>query len=778
MNKAFYRAAAGVMTAAMALGVLTGCAKNGSNGGGIGNRSKGGKIELSFEHSYASEKVDIQKDMQQLQDFIVVGDKLLVAYYDKDFQEKFLLYNPADGSSKEVHLQAMENPPEGGETHPQSIVQYPDGLGFLYTSYKWENEGTENEEYVDLGYSMEIYDSEMNLKETKDLSGLSNDENGMNFNEIYAIPAGGYIATGWDNATGNQCLMILDDNLKQSGTINADMQYTSDLVVLPSGTIAVSYQDSEWNNCFGTIDPATKELTKIDIEGVPMSYDSIIPSSDSKYDLYLKDSTALYGVSLSSGKCEEVINWINSDFIGDYVGTVTQLADGRFLIVSNSANYDSADVWALTPRDPKEFENVTMISCSAMYLDDTLSQAINEFNRTHSDYRIGVYSYQQFVTNDENGWENAIEKFNNDMTSGVVADLICTSGLDFASLANKGIFVDLTDKTAALSDADYFTNVFKAKAYGEKQYAIPFSFQINTLACKSKYCGGKQGLTVAEFNDMIKNMPSGMEPLTETSKDGALSTFVTGNLNAYINVDDGTCTFNSPDFVTMLEFCNSFPEESGDKSDMSDSEWEKYWAEQAYQYINDKVLFSHVWISSIRDTYRDLYTNFDDEDVTLVGFPTSGSGTNGASLSTNFELAISSGSEHQDVCWEFMQSMLSEDFQESLSWQIPVSRKAFDKKIAEEMKPQTYTDENGQEVRYDDTIWRGDEEVKMPEMPKEFADSIKDYIAGITESGFYDEKIANIISEEAGKFFAGDQSAQQAADMIQSRASLYLSEQH
>ncbi|MBQ8079872.1 MAG: hypothetical protein IJ236_07960, partial [Oscillospiraceae bacterium] len=109
---------------------------------------------------------------------------------------------------------------------------------------------------------------------------------------------------------------------------------------------------------------------------------------------------------------------------------------------------------------------------------------------------------------------------------------------------------------------------------------------------------------------------------------------------------------------------------------------------------------------------------------------------------------------------------------------IPVSRKAFDKKIAEEMKPQTYTDENGQEVRYDDTIWRGDEEVKMPEMPKEFADSIKDYIAGITESGFYDEKIANIISEEAGKFFAGDQSAQQAADMIQSRASLYLSEQH
>ena len=164
MNKAFYRAAAGVMTAAMALGVLTGCAKNGSNGGGIGNRSKGGKIELSFEHSYASEKVDIQKDMQQLQDFIVVGDKLLVAYYDKDFQEKFLLYNPADGSSKEVHLQAMENPPEGGETHPRSIVQYPDGLGFLYTSYKWENEGTENEEYVDLGYSMEIYDRSMTAR--------------------------------------------------------------------------------------------------------------------------------------------------------------------------------------------------------------------------------------------------------------------------------------------------------------------------------------------------------------------------------------------------------------------------------------------------------------------------------------------------------------------------------------------------------------------------------------------------------------------------------------
>ena len=66
----------------------------------------------------------------------------------------------------------------------------------------------------------------------------------------------------------------------------------------------------------------------------------------------------------------------------------------------------------------------------------------------------------------------------------------------------------------------------------------------------------------------------------------------------------------------------------------------------------------------------------------------------------------------------------------------------------------------------------------MPLPTQEDIDKIKSYIENVKETNYYDEQIYNIIDEEAQKFFAGDQTAQAAADMIQSRASLYLSEQN
>ena len=63
-------------------------------------------------------------------------------------------------------------------------------------------------------------------------------------------------------------------------------------------------------------------------------------------------------------------------------------------------------------------------------------------------------------------------------------------------------------------------------------------------------------------------------------------------------------------------------------------------------------------------------------------------------------------------------------------------------------------------------------------MPQSYVDDLKALISGINETTYYDTTLSTIIEEETQKYFAGDQSSQQTADMIQSRASLYLSEQH
>ncbi|MDE6004523.1 MAG: hypothetical protein K2G88_03960, partial [Oscillospiraceae bacterium] len=75
------------------------------------------------------------------------------------------------------------------------------------------------------------------------------------------------------------------------------------------------------------------------------------------------------------------------------------------------------------------------------------------------------------------------------------------------------------------------------------------------------------------------------------------------------------------------------------------------------------------------------------------------------------------------------------------------------------------------------TIYRGHESIEIDMPTQADIDNIKNYITGVTDTTYYNEQIYNIIREEAEKFFAGDQTAQTAVEMIQSRASLYLSEQ-
>ncbi|MDE6657917.1 MAG: hypothetical protein K2J88_04975, partial [Oscillospiraceae bacterium] len=107
----------------------------------------------------------------------------------------------------------------------------------------------------------------------------------------------------------------------------------------------------------------------------------------------------------------------------------------------------------------------------------------------------------------------------------------------------------------------------------------------------------------------------------------------------------------------------------------------------------------------------------------------------------------------------------------------PVRIEAFDKKAQQALEPDTYIDENGETQVIPFTIYRGQEQIELDMPTQADIDNIKNYIASVTETTYYNEQISTIIQEEAEKFFAGDQTAQTAVEMIQSRASLYLSEQ-
>ena len=114
------------------------------------------------------------------------------------------------------------------------------------------------------------------------------------------------------------------------------------------------------------------------------------------------------------------------------------------------------------------------------------------------------------------------------------------------------------------------------------------------------------------------------------------------------------------------------------------------------------------------------------------------------------------------------------------NYNFSTNRAKFDAAMEEAMTPVYYTDENGQQVEASVYTYYidDDNQVELYAMTQAEADKILDLISETTAvSVNADQQLLSIITEEAEAYFAGQRSAQDAAAMIQSRASIYVSEQ-
>ena len=93
------------------------------------------------------------------------------------------------------------------------------------------------------------------------------------------------------------------------------------------------------------------------------------------------------------------------------------------------------------------------------------------------------------------------------------------------------------------------------------------------------------------------------------------------------------------------------------------------------------------------------------------------------------------------------------------------------------MVPETYVDENGEEQQVASLGYgMGNHTFEIFPPTQEDVDAFMDLIDNARGSINYDQFIYGIIEEEAGAFFDGGKSAQDAAAVIQSRIQTYLDE--
>ncbi|MCD8326753.1 MAG: hypothetical protein LUC90_08790 [Lachnospiraceae bacterium] len=88
-----------------------------------------------------------------------------------------------------------------------------------------------------------------------------------------------------------------------------------------------------------------------------------------------------------------------------------------------------------------------------------------------------------------------------------------------------------------------------------------------------------------------------------------------------------------------------------------------------------------------------------------------------------------------------------------------------------------YLDDNGEKVYYDYTVYIGDAEIVVEPATEEEAQKWLDFIYSINrKSGSATDEVTNIIFEEADAYFSGQKTVDDVCEIIQSRMSIYISE--
>ena len=489
-----------------------------------------------------------------------------------------------------------------------------------------------------------------------------------------------------------------------------------------------------------------------------------------EWDFLASNSNGIYGYNIGDAEATQILSYINSDLDNSSINEVYEMGEGKLFFIYTDEEWNTCmAVGTYVPPEEIPDKEAIMLACS--YLPWNMRRRIVAFNKESEQYRIVVNDYSVYNTQED--YTAGITKLNNDIISGQMPDiLILSSEMPVDSYIAKGFLADIgkmIEEDEELHMEDYMTNVFEAYSVNGKLYSIVPAFSIATVMGKTADVGETPGWTLADLKALMEAHPEASAFGRSTVRSEILWNIMGFSGSRFVDRSSGKCHFDTQEFIDLLEFMMLFPEEFD-----YESEGEDYWKDYNTQYRSGKTLLMNTHFSNF-DNYIYWAHGMFGEPVTMIGFPAE-EGI-GAAISAESQYAISARSQNKEGAWEFLRYYLTEEYQKSDEmYGMPVLREAILEDIEVAKERPYWENEDGTKEYYDRTYWIGDERIILEPLSDEEADTLLAYIESVTVSNYYDESLLNIIQEETEAFFKGDKSAADVAEIIQSRAQVYINE--
>lgn len=717
-------------------------------------------------------------EAQNISDPQLIGDNLYYSsyYWDEETEQsgyKFYRRNLTAGEETELPIDLSIEGATYSSPVGDLIFDREGNIISLVNATIMESESDYRQEYYLFKFDADCNQlSKQNVTEGLTLSNTENswmqravmDSEGR----LYAM-----MSTG-----SNAVIIVLDAEGNKLADIDTGSDWVNGMGATNDGKVLVMRYSNTGTGGMECLEVDLASKTLANPHGnMPSSYNSDSMSFTLDGGLLINDGSKLYRYDLATETSEEILVWTDSDINGSYVQRIQMLEDGRIAVYSRNWSSDTQEIAFLTRKDASEVKEKKVLNLATMWSNSDLQEAVVNFNKTNDTYKIRITAYYDDGSEwTENKYQDAITALNAAITSSNCPDLIDLSYGNVKSYVAKGLLTDLTPflENSSVKREELVESVLDAYTFDGVLVSIPTSFSVNTIMGRTSQLGDRTGWTIKDIMEFSAQYPEA-KLFHYASKASMLSTCLQYSSDAFIDYNTGKCSFDSQDFMDILEFCNTFPTEVD-----YDSEEDSF----PKQISDGRILLNNMSLYDV--TEMQMYSLMFNEPVTFIGYPTV-DGSSGNRLNGQNSYAITTKCNNPDGAWAFIESMLQ--YEPQPEWggmhNLPIRKdmldEGFEKAMQDEMaydeNGDPALDENGDPIIYPKTTWGYDDwEAEIYAATPEQIQMIRDLIDSASASTNNDETILNIINEEAAAYFEGQKSVQEVVSVIQSRVQTYVSE--
>lgn len=459
--------------------------------------------------------------------------------------------------------------------------------------------------------------------------------------------------------------------------------------------------------------------------------------------LYMNINDALYSYSLTSGEAEKLLSFSELGLAAD--GAVCELDAGRFLYTGTSGNISAEKPYILSPVS-LEGEPVNLTIATTDALPYPLDVALRDWNRAHPEAPLTLCDYSVYNTGDDP--QGGERKLIMDVTSGNAPDIYNLSdsatAMNASLLTRRGLLADLNpflEQDSGLNRSDFIEGALKCLETDGKLYQIAPSFRLLSCTAPLRDVGAAEIYSYSQLEQLTAEYGGYYQKLFNGiyTRDNWLETMVSATGAKLVDWQSGQCNFNSEYFIRLLELSCKQPLER----ELTDGNFANYLS--ASGALLNMYELDSVWLAGSMADY------YGAGNCAFVGLPELGQ-----VLIPSFSMGVSAQSTHKEQCWEFIRQFLVKDT--AYKGYISLRRDGVQQQMLDELE-------------------------QMKQYPVEHpgrAELMQDFLNVLENiSAVYqqDAAILRIVKEETNKLYDSRCTASEAAQAIQSRASIYVAEQ-